>query len=289
MAIPTPTVQAVPRVRGETRSTSFWKQSKRVLGRDWPIAYLFVAPLVILLFGLIAYPLLRAVSLSFFNVTGITNRGFVGLQNYERLWTNDQFVRSVLITVQFAVSAVFFKFWIGLTAALLLHRKGLRFRSVFTGLVLLPWVIPDIVAALTWRGLYDPVFGGLNMLLIRIGLIDQGISWLGDYNLALPSVIAVNVWKGVPFFTIVLLAGLKALDTELFDAAAVDGANALAALPQHYPARLALRHHRRLPAFADLDPQRLRPGLPADRRRSGRLHPALLDLGLRVRDRFPPL
>lgn len=224
MAIPT--VQRVPRVLGETRSTSFWKQSKRVLGQDWPVAYLFVAPLVLLLFGLIAYPLLRAVTLSFFNVTGITNRGFVGFQNYERLWTNRQFVESVITTVQFATSAVFFKFWIGLVAALLLHRKGLRFRSIFTGLVLLPWVIPDIVAALTWRGIYDPLFGGLNMLLIQLGIIDQGIAWLGNYDLALPSVIVVNIWKGVPFFTIVLLAGLKALDTELFDAAAVDGANA---------------------------------------------------------------
>lgn len=224
MAIPT--VQRVPHVIGETRSTSFWKQSRRVLGRDWPVAYLFVAPLVILLFGLIAYPLLRAVILSFYNVTGITNRGFVGLQNYERLWSNRQFVESVITTVQFAVSSVFFKFWIGLVAALLLNRNDLRFRSLFTGLVLLPWVIPDIVAALTWRGIYDPVFGGLNMLLLRLGIIDQGIAWLGNYDLALPSVIAVNIWKGVPFFTIILLAGLKALDTELFDAAAVDGANA---------------------------------------------------------------
>ena len=74
---------------------------------------------------------------------------------------------------------------------------------------------PDIVAALTWRGIYDPIFGGLNQLLIKLGLIDKGIAWLGDFDLALPSVIAVNVWKGVPFFTIVLLAGLKALDSEL--------------------------------------------------------------------------
>lgn len=225
MAIPTPTVRQVPRLIGETRSSTFWKQSRRVLGRDWPVAYLFVAPLILLLFGLIAYPLLRALSLSFFNVTGITNRGFVGLQNYERLWSSRQFVDSVIVTIQYAVSAVFFKFWIGLVAALLLHRKGLRFKAVFTGLILLPWVVPDIVAALTWRGIYDPLFGGLNMLLLQIGVIDKGIAWLGDYNLALPSVIAVNIWKGVPFFTIVLLAGLKALDTELYDAAAVDGAN----------------------------------------------------------------
>jgi len=207
------------------RAAGFWKTSRRVLGRDWQIAYLFVAPLVLLLFGLIAYPLVRALILSFYNVTGVTNRGFVGLQNYERLWENRQFVQSVITTIQYATISVFFKFWLGLLAASLLHWKGLRFRSVFTGMILLPWIIPDIVAALTWRGIYDPLFGGLNVLLLRLGLIDQGVAWLGDYNLALPSVIAVNVWKGIPFFTIVLLAGLKAIDNELYDAAAVDGAN----------------------------------------------------------------
>ncbi len=220
------TVQRVPPVVTPTRTAGFVKRSKRVLGRDWPVAYIFIAPLVLLLFGLIAYPLIRGVILSFYNYTGITNRGWVGLQNYERLWDNRQFRSSVWITVQYATIAVFFKFWIGLIAALLLHRKNLRFRSVFTGLVLLPWVIPDIVAALTWRGIYDPIFGGLNQLLLKLGLIDKGIAWLGDFDLALPSVIAVNVWKGIPFFTIILLAGMKSLDSELLDAAAVDGASA---------------------------------------------------------------
>lgn len=219
-------IRQVPQVVSSTRSASFLKQSKRVLGRDWPVAYVFIAPLVILLFGLIAYPLVRGVILSFHNYTGITDRGWVGLQNYERLWEDRQFRDSVWTTVKYATIAVFFKFWIGLLAALLLHWEGLRYKSIFTGLILLPWVIPDIVAALTWRGIYDPIFGGLNQLLLKLGLIDKGISWLGDFDLALPSVIAVNVWKGIPFFTIVLLAGLKALDTELFDAAAVDGANA---------------------------------------------------------------
>ncbi len=222
---------AIETARGQTivsqikPAGSFWKQSRRFLGKDWQVAYVFIAPLVLLLFGLIAYPLLQALKLSFYNVTGITNRGFVGLDNYQRLWENNQYRDSVVTTVKYATVSVFFKFWIGLLAANLLHWSRLRFRSVFTGLILLPWIIPDIVAALTWRGIYDPIFGGLNQLLLKLGLIDTGIAWLGDYNLALPSVIAVNVWKGIPFFTIVLLAGLKAIDTEMYDAAAVDGAN----------------------------------------------------------------
>src|SRR5262245_18974841 len=112
-----------------------------------------------------------------------------------------------MITFKFAVISVFFKFWIGLGIAHLLSYKRLYFRSILTGLVLLPWIIPEIVAAMTWKGLYDPIFGGLNTLLLRLGLIDTGSLWLGDYRLALPSVIAVNVWKGIPFFTIIFLAG----------------------------------------------------------------------------------
>ncbi len=206
-------------------SSGFWRVSKRILGRDWPVGFLFVAPTVILLFGLIGYPLFDALRLSFYNVTGVTNRGWVGLSNYERLWSDERFRDSVWNTVQFAVISVFFKFWLGLAAANLLNRASLKFSSVLTGLVLLPWIIPEVVAALTWRGLYDPIFGGLNVLLKPLGIIDTGIVWLGDYNLALPSVIAVNVWKGIPYFTILFLAGLKAIDRELYDAASVDGAS----------------------------------------------------------------
>ena len=206
-------------------SSGFWRVSRRILGRDWAVGFLFVAPTVILLFGLIGYPLLDAIWMSFHNVTMNTNRGWVGLRNYERLWSDASFRDSVWNTVQFATISVFLKFWIGLAAANLLNRPGLRFSSVLTGLVLLPWIIPEVVAALTWRGLYDPIFGGINVLLLELGIIDKGIVWLGNYDLALPAVITVNVWKGIPYFTILFLAGLKAIDRELYDAAAVDGAN----------------------------------------------------------------
>lgn len=224
MAVQTAEQKTAASVQKPT-SSGFWRISKRLLGRDWAVGYLFVAPTVILLFGLIGYPLFDALRMSFYNVTGVTNRGWVGLGNYERLWSDAQFRDSVWNTIQFAGISVFVKFWLGLAAACLLNRSGLRFSSVLTGLVLLPWIIPEVVAALTWRGLYDPIFGGLNVLLIKLGIIDTGIVWLGSYDLALPSVIAVNVWKGIPFFTIIFLAGLKAIDKELYDAASVDGAN----------------------------------------------------------------
>ncbi len=210
---------------GTHQSSGFWATSKRLLGPDWAVAAVFAAPLVLLLFGLIGIPLLRAIILSFYSSVGVVNRGFVGFDNYTRIWADSQFRDAVVHTVKFAVVSVFFKFWIGLSAALMLH-KIKRFRSVFTGLVLLPWIVPEVVAALTWRGLYDPVFGGLNLLLQSMGLITKGIAWTGDYNLALPAVIVVNIWKGIPFFTLTLLSGLKSIDNDLYDAAAVDGANA---------------------------------------------------------------
>ena len=135
------TIPRTPQVAAPTRTASVLKRSKRFLGRDWPVAYIFIAPLVILLFGLIAYPLMRGVILSFYNYTGITNRGFVGLDNYERLWSNRQFRSSVWITVQYATIAVFFKFWIGLIAAAAPPQEP-PLPQRFHGAVLLPWVIP---------------------------------------------------------------------------------------------------------------------------------------------------
>src|SRR5438105_11378701 len=162
---------AIQSARGATttgiparQTRGFRMQSQRLLGRDWPVAYLFAAPLVLLLFGLIGYPIVYALWLSTHNVVNITDRGFVGLEMYQRLWSDTQFIRSVRTTVIFATVSVFIKFWVGITAALLLHNRK-RFRNVFTGLVLLPWIIPEVVAALTWRGIYDSVFGSRNVIL----------------------------------------------------------------------------------------------------------------------------
>src|SRR6188768_2235404 len=104
------------RVRAASQGSAFARQSRRILGRDWAVAYLFALPMVLLLFGLIGYPLVKALQLSFYNVTGVTNRGWYGLTNYERLWNDTRFRDSVAVTVKFAVISVVFKFLIGLGA-----------------------------------------------------------------------------------------------------------------------------------------------------------------------------
>src|SRR5207245_6472886 len=102
-----------------------------------------------------------------------------------------------------------------------------KWGSVLGGIVLLPYIIPEIVRALAWRILLDPLFGALNYVLVNVlHVMSRGPSWLADPGTALPSVITVNVWSGIPFFVILLLAGLKSIDREVYEAAAVDGANA---------------------------------------------------------------
>lgn len=199
----------------------------RVLGRDWKMALPFVLPIVVIMGVLIVYPFINAIQLSMTTRSMITRTDvFVGLDNYTRLFQDTDFVSALRNTLVFTVVSVALKFVLGLSIALLLHSE-LPLRNVLTGLILLPWIVPEVVTALTWRSIYDPLFGGLNPILQAIGLIDRPIAWLAEPGLAMPSVIVVNVWKGIPFYVILLLAGLKSIDQSQYEAAEVDGANVI--------------------------------------------------------------
>jgi multiple sugar transport system permease protein len=208
--------QAVPR-------TTFRKHLENALGKDWRVAYAFMAPTVILMGGLIAYPFLRAFYISFTNTTRLEIGPFVGLTNYVNLWKDIFFRRSVWVTAQYTLSAVFLKLIVGILASILLNRLPNRL-NFLTGLVLLPWIMPEIVRAITWKGLLDPLYGGVNKILVTLGLVSRPLPFLTGVDTALPTVIVINLWQGIPFFTINLLAGLKAIDQELYEAASIDGA-----------------------------------------------------------------
>jgi multiple sugar transport system permease protein len=215
------TSDAATSTRAAPRGRS--KGLETYLGRDWKVALPFVAPMVLIMGGLIVWPFLSAI------YTSMTVRSikrvdtFVGLDNYFRLWSEPTFWDTVGNTLTFTVFSVSTKLVVGIIIALLLN-SNLPFRNVLTGLMLLPWIVPEVVTAMAWRSIYDPIFGGLNPILQGLGIIDRRVAWLAEPQLALPSVIAVNVWKGIPFFTMLLLAGLKAIDRELYEAAEVDGA-----------------------------------------------------------------
>ncbi len=196
-----------------------------ILGRDWKVALPFVLPMVVLMAGLIFWPFVNAILISFTTRSIARTEQWVGLDNYIRLWSDDSFRSALNNTVIFTVGSVASKLVVGIAIALLLNSR-LPFRNVLTGIMLLPWIVPEVVTAMAWRSIYDPISGGLNPILQSIGLIDRRVAWLAEPGLAMPSVTAVNIWKGIPFFTMLLLAGLKAIDRELYEAAEVDGASA---------------------------------------------------------------
>ncbi|GAA0463889.1 sugar ABC transporter permease [Actinoplanes capillaceus] len=206
--------------------------AQRRLGRDWRLAALFLTPTAVLVGVLVLVPIVQSF------ITSTTERHgadsvFVGLDNYRALAGDRQFRTGVVNSFVFTAYAEVFKVVLGLAAALLLHRLR-RGRALLTGLLLVPWVVPTVVTAFSWRSLLDPIFGSVNTLLTSSGigpllaslhLVDGWpAGWLSDPSLAMPSVILVNVWKGVPFFTVCFLAGLKAIPAEHYEAATIDGA-----------------------------------------------------------------
>jgi multiple sugar transport system permease protein len=192
---------------------------ERVLG------YALVAPIGLLVVGLIAYPFLSAVYLSLTQkMVGYPAR-FVGLDNYVQLYQSARFRAVVWNSTIFTVASITAKLALGMTMALALHR-AVRGSQFLRGILLLPWVIPTVVIALTWRWLLDLFRGLVNVSLLDAGLIRSGIHWLGDPALAMLSVVTANVWRGFPFFGVSILAAMQTVPQELYDAADVDGASA---------------------------------------------------------------
>ncbi len=206
---------------------SLSKRLELTLGRDWQAAWLFYAPTAFLLLLLVAWPISQAIYMSFTKTLGSSLQigPFIGLKNYTDLLSDKEFWFSLGLTLKFTLLAEIFKPTLGVVAALLIHNLK-RYRTVISALILLPWIVPGIVQALIWRGMFNPVFGALNYVLAETHVSDVGLPWLGDPTMALYSVVLVNIWAGIPFFTITNLAGLKSVDQDLYAAAAVDGANA---------------------------------------------------------------
>jgi multiple sugar transport system permease protein len=195
----------------------------RLLEDERWLAAVLLLPTVILLGLFIAYPFVEGVLLSVTDSTVGVPGKFVGLANFEALWNDSIFRVAVWNTFIYTAVATVFKLALGLWLALLLNRnfKGKAFTRAF---VLLPFIIPTVLSTFAWKWMFDPTFSVINWTLFQLGIIHSRINWLGDPALALISVIIVNVWRGVPFYAISLLAGLQTINPELQEAAAIDGA-----------------------------------------------------------------
>lgn len=189
-----------------------------------PFAYL--SPAIVLIGTVMLIPLAVGISYSFQSLDLLRpfNSGWVGFQNYFTLWSDKKFWIALENTVFWTFWSVTLQFLLGLGLALLLNTQFFG-KRLFQALVFLPWAVPTFLSALTWAWLFNPVIGPLPHWLARLGILDEPFNILGDPTLAMWGPIIANVWFGVPFFAITLLAALQSIPGELYEAAEIDGAS----------------------------------------------------------------
>ena len=186
--------------------------------------YFFIGPALLALVALVVYPLLYGVYISFFKTNLANKWDFVGLKNYISVFSDGVFVKQLGVTLKFTAIVVLAHFIIGIFLAMLLNqsRPGITF---FRTILVLPWLMPEVVIALIFKWIMNPLYGLLNYGMQLLGLSEGGVSWLGDTKYAFISVVLVCIWKGYPLVMVNALAALQSVSTDIYEAAKVDGAN----------------------------------------------------------------
>jgi len=202
------------------RDVTAWDQLKT--DRNW-LGFWFMMPTAAFLILFLAYPLGLGVWLSFTDARLGRGGEFVGIENYEYLWEDSIFWLSVFNTLLYTSVASVIKFAVGLYLALLLNER-LPFKAIIRAVVLIPFIVPTVLSAIAFWWLFDPQFSIISWSLKKMGLITANIDFLGDVWNARWSVIFANIWRGVPFVAITLLAGLQTVSPSLYEAATIDGA-----------------------------------------------------------------
>jgi multiple sugar transport system permease protein len=204
-----------------TRDVTAWDRLK--VHRDW-LGMWFMLPALAILILFLAYPLGLGVWLSFTDARIGRTGVFIGTENYEWLWGDSVFWLSVFNTLLYTVVASVIKFAVGLYLAVLLNHS-LPFKAIIRSVVLIPFIVPTVLSAIAFWWLYDSQFSIISWSLRQAGLITTNIDFLGDPWNARWSVIFANIWRGVPFVAITLLAGLQTMPPSLYEAATIDGAS----------------------------------------------------------------
>ena len=212
---------AVNIVRPSPRVPSAWDRLKT--NRNW-LAWWFMLPAAAFLILFLAYPLGLGVWLSFTDAKIGRSGVFIGLENYEWLWDDSVFWLSVFNTLLYTGVASAVKFAVGLYLALLLNER-LPFKAIIRAVVLIPFIVPTVLSAIAFWWIYDAQFSIVSWSLRHLGLIDGNINFLGDFWNARWSTIFANIWRGIPFVAITLLAGLQTVSPSLYEAATIDGAS----------------------------------------------------------------
>ncbi|TFI51852.1 sugar ABC transporter permease [Mastigocladus laminosus UU774] len=197
----------------------------KIRSREQRTAWLFLLPALLLLLLVFGYPILRAFWLSLFakNLGTQLEANFAGLDNYVRMAGDGRFWQSFWISSVFTTASVIFELLLGLGIALVLN-QGFFGRGAVRTIAIIPWALPTALIGLAWAWIFNDQFGVVNDILLRLGVIQTGINWLGEPTLAMVAVVFADVWKTTPFISILLLAGLQSISSDLYEAHAIDGA-----------------------------------------------------------------
>ncbi|MEJ1107046.1 MULTISPECIES: carbohydrate ABC transporter permease [unclassified Kribbella] len=198
---------------------------RRWSGRTALVLLAFMLPAIVFVGLFTYYPLLNGISMAFrnYNLNDLTDTSWVGLDNFRTLLDDQMFRGTVWNSIVWVVGSLVPQFLIGFTMAMWLRRK-FRFRGAYQALVFFPWAVSGFLIGILFRWMFNGEFGVVNDLLMKTHLIDTPVPWLADARYAMVSVIIANVWYGVTFFAIMILAALQGVPEELYEAAAIDGA-----------------------------------------------------------------
>jgi multiple sugar transport system permease protein len=196
-----------------------------IRSRETRTGWLLLAPALLILAAVYAYPIARSVWLSLLtqNLGTKLEPIFSGLSNYERMVQDSRFWQTIGNTMVFTISSLVLELGLGMAIALVLN-QAFRGRGGVRTIAIIPWALPTALIAATWAWIFNDQFGVVNDLLMRLGLISSGINWLGNPLPAMVAVIFADVWKTTSFVAILLLAGLQSIPGDLYEAHAIDGA-----------------------------------------------------------------
>ncbi len=196
-----------------------------LLDRQGLLAYVLLLPGLLILAAFIGWPFVTSLWLAVTDQSVSTSVvHFVGLDNFTNELQSQIFLQTARNTFVYTGVTVVFKLAFGVGLAVLMN-QSFRLKNIARAALLLPWIVPTALSAIAWLWLFDATFSVFNWVIVRSGLADRGINWLGEGGWAMTAIIIANIWRGTPFFAISILAGLQTVDRELLDAAAVDGAS----------------------------------------------------------------
>ena len=241
------------RTRNDADVGSFERGKRR-------LAWILLAPTLLVVAVIALYPLILTIIQSFTNARLASSQEteFVGLENYAFLLQDTVFRSAVWTTIQFTLITVVFEFLLGLGIALVIN-SNFKGRGVIRAAMLVPWAIPTVISAQMWKWMYNDVYGVFNDFMVnKTGILNEGVAWISRPETSLWAVAAVDVWKTTPFVALLLLAGLQVIPGDIYEAAKVDGANALQrfwnlTLPLLRPAILVALIFRTLDALRVFD------------------------------------